>query len=109
MPILIALLGLGIVIFAHELGHFLGARLGGMRVKQFALGFGWRLCGLRRRGTDYRVNAIPLGGYVMVDGVDDEDAEADRDDPRRCKIARSGPGLSSLCPVRYSTWSWREA
>lgn len=100
MSLILALLGLGIVIFAHELGHFLGARLGGMRVKQFALGFGWRLFGLRRRGTDYRVNAIPFGGYVMVDGVEDEEAEAERNDPRkmqnrpvwaRAVFALSGP------------------
>lgn len=69
MSIVLALLGLSLVVFVHELGHYCGALLGGMRVKQFAIGFGPRLFGLRRGGTDYRVNAVPFGGYVMVDGA----------------------------------------
>ena len=82
MLYLIALIGLGVVVFVHELGHFAGARLGGMRVKQLALGFGWRLFGLRRGETDYRINAIPLGGYVMVDGYTDADPSELKSDPR---------------------------
>lgn len=82
MTVIIALLGLGLVIFAHELGHFLGAKLGGLRVKQFALGFGRRLCGIKHGSTDYRINAVPFGGYVMVDGANDEDPGPDARDPR---------------------------
>lgn len=59
---------LGVMIFLHELGHFLAARLFRIRVETFSLGFGKRLCGLRRNGVDYRLSAIPLGGYVKMAG-----------------------------------------
>ncbi|MCL6614789.1 MAG: site-2 protease family protein, partial [Firmicutes bacterium] len=81
MNVVLAIVGLGIVIFAHELGHYLGARLGGMRVRQLALGFGPRIFGVRYGGTDYRINAVPLGGYVLVAGYQDEESGTGRDDP----------------------------
>jgi regulator of sigma E protease len=62
------LLVLGPLVFVHELGHFLVAKSLGIGVPVFSLGFGPRLFGLRRGGTDYRVSAIPLGGYVRLCG-----------------------------------------
>jgi len=59
---------LGILIFFHELGHFLVARLFGVGVEKFSLGFGPRLIGKRVGITDYRISAIPLGGYVKMVG-----------------------------------------
>ena len=59
---------LGIMIIVHEAGHFLAARLCGVRVETFAIGFGKRLFGVVRNGTDYCVNLIPLGGYVKMAG-----------------------------------------
>ena len=70
-PLLMFLIGLGAVIFVHELGHFIVARWVGIRVETFALGFGPRLFGLRRGGTDYSVRLIPLGGYVKMTGQED--------------------------------------
>ena len=67
---------LGILIFFHELGHFLVARLFGVGVEKFSLGFGPRLFGKTVGITDYRVSAIPLGGYVKMVG-DEPDAEID--------------------------------
>jgi len=67
---------LGILIFFHELGHFLVARLFGVGVEKFSLGFGPRLFGRTVGITDYRVSAIPLGGYVKMVG-DEPDAEID--------------------------------
>ncbi len=61
---------LGACIFFHELGHFAVAKLVGMKVDEFALGFGWRLLGFRRGETTYRINAIPLGGYVRIAGME---------------------------------------
>src|SRR5438105_12455326 len=55
--------GIGLVIFVHELGHFLVAKWAGVRVEVFSLGFGPRLLGFRRGDTDYRVSLVPLGGY----------------------------------------------
>ncbi|GDY01859.1 hypothetical protein LBMAG49_11880 [Planctomycetota bacterium] len=67
---LLVAFGIGLLIFVHELGHFLAARWIGVRVEVFSLGFGPRLLGFRYGGTDYRISAIPLGGYVAVAGQD---------------------------------------
>ncbi len=63
-----AALVLGFLIFIHELGHFIAARLVGIRVEVFSIGFGKRLFGFRKGATDYRVSAIPFGGYVRMAG-----------------------------------------
>jgi RIP metalloprotease RseP len=63
--------GLGLVIFAHELGHFIAAKAVDIRVEQFALGFGTRLFGFKRGEADYRINLLPLGGYVKMAGQED--------------------------------------
>ncbi|MEL6714582.1 MAG: site-2 protease family protein, partial [Planctomycetota bacterium] len=70
-------LGIGLVIFVHELGHFLAARWCGARVEVFSLGFGPRLFGWRRGGTMFQVAAVPLGGYVRVAGEYGDGAEAE--------------------------------
>src|SRR5438445_10669602 len=59
---------LGVLIFAHEAGHFVMAKLFRVRVLVFSFGFGKRLFGFRKGDTDYRVSAIPLGGYVKMSG-----------------------------------------
>ncbi|MHC5065531.1 MAG: RIP metalloprotease RseP [Planctomycetota bacterium] len=75
MPILLAALGIGLLIFIHELGHFICARMAGVRVEVFSLGFGQRLFGFVYKGTDYRLSLFPLGGYVRVAGEDPVDRE----------------------------------
>ncbi len=65
---------LGVLIFFHEMGHFLVARLFGVGVEKFSLGFGPRLVGRTVGMTDYRISAIPLGGYVKMVG-EEPDAE----------------------------------
>src|SRR5215472_19302310 len=59
---------LGFMILIHEFGHYAAAKLLGVRVEQFAIGFGKRLFGFRRGDTDYRVNLLPFGGYVKMSG-----------------------------------------
>ena len=59
---------LGIVIFVHELGHFLAAKARGVRVLRFSLGFGPRMIGIQRGETEYRISWVPLGGYVQMAG-----------------------------------------
>src|SRR6266705_4335378 len=61
---------LGIMIFVHELGHFMAAKSFGVRVMTFSFGFGKRLFGIKRGDTDYRVSLLPLGGYVKMAGDD---------------------------------------
>ncbi|MBZ5647163.1 MAG: RIP metalloprotease RseP [Acidobacteriia bacterium] len=59
---------LGVLVVIHELGHYAMAKLLGVRVEVFSIGFGKRLIGFRRGDTDYRISAIPLGGYVKMSG-----------------------------------------
>ncbi|MFH2001819.1 MAG: site-2 protease family protein, partial [Planctomycetota bacterium] len=66
-------LGIGLIIFIHELGHFLAAKKVGVRVETFSLGFGPRIFGFTRGGTDYRLSIIPLGGYVKMAGENPDD------------------------------------
>lgn len=72
-PILQVILGIGFLIFIHEAGHYLCARLARIRVEVFSLGFGPRLFGFRRGTTDYRLALVPIGGYVRVAGEDPHD------------------------------------
>src|SRR5437870_2501493 len=72
---------LGILILVHEWGHFIVARLFGVRVDVFSIGFGPRLFGWKRGATDYRVSAIPLGGYVRMAGQDLSDVDAGEQKP----------------------------
>ena len=74
------ILVLGVLIFVHELGHFLAARRIGVRVLTFSLGFGPKLLKFRRGDTEYAVSAIPLGGYVKMAGENPEDARTGASD-----------------------------
>jgi regulator of sigma E protease len=64
---------LGVLVFVHELGHFMMARWHGVRVLTFSLGFGPKLLKTRRGDTEYCISAIPLGGYVKMAGENPED------------------------------------
>lgn len=96
---------LGVVIFIHELGHLLIAKLFDTRVKTFSLGFGKRLFGFKRGETDYRVSLIPLGGYVALGGENPEDATGDPREfmskPRwqRILIYLAGPAMNVVLSV----------
>lgn len=68
ITILLGLLGLGIVVFFHELGHFLAARLVGVGVDEFSLGWGPRLVSRRMGNTTYTLSALPIGGYCRMKG-----------------------------------------
>jgi len=73
MGMLVSLLILSFLIFFHELGHFLAARLFGVRVERFSIGFGKVLISKTVGATEYALSAIPLGGYVKMKGQDDTD------------------------------------
>ena len=70
-------LALGILVFIHELGHFLAAKLFKMRVEQFSIGFPPRIVSKTVGETEYRIGAIPLGGYVKISGMIDESMDTD--------------------------------
>jgi regulator of sigma E protease len=69
MTWLIVILGLGLLIFLHELGHFTVALLVGMKPRAFSIGFPPTLVKFQRNGIEYRIGAIPLGGYVRIPGM----------------------------------------
>jgi regulator of sigma E protease len=69
----VVILVLGFMIFIHELGHFIAAKAFGVRVLVFSLGFGKRLLHITRGDTDYRISALPFGGYVKMAGDDPSD------------------------------------
>jgi regulator of sigma E protease len=94
---------LGILVLLHEWGHFVAAKLCGVRVEVFSIGFGPRLWGVKRGATDYRVSALPLGGYVRMAGDNpvEERTGADYEflsRPRwqRFLIAIAGPAMNVL-------------
>ncbi len=72
MTILATIVLLGVLIFVHELGHFWAAKSVGVGVERFSIGLGPRVWGYERGGTEYVLSAIPLGGYVKMQGMEDE-------------------------------------
>jgi len=72
MYIIIFIISLAVLILVHEFGHFIVAKLFGIRVDEFALGFPPRLWAKEWRGTTYSINAIPFGGYVKIFGEDSD-------------------------------------
>jgi regulator of sigma E protease len=97
---------LGIMVLVHEWGHFIVAKLFGVRVEIFSIGFGTRLWGVKRGDTDYRLSALPLGGYVKMAGDNPlEERKGDPDEflskPRwqRVLIALAGPAMNIVLSV----------
>ncbi|MCX7788220.1 MAG: RIP metalloprotease RseP [Spirochaetes bacterium] len=106
MKVLFGLIGLGIVVFIHELGHFIAAKVTGIGVEVFSLGWGKRLLSITYRGTEYRLSLLPIGGYCKLKGEDSlkNPSEHYKPEPgsfysasplKRIFVALSGP-LSNL-------------
>ncbi|MGE4618535.1 MAG: RIP metalloprotease RseP [Planctomycetota bacterium] len=110
MNIIFAILGIGFLIFVHELGHFLAAKFVGVRVETFAVGFqptifGWkaRLLAFTRGETEYVIGLIPLGGYVKMAGEEPGEDRTDSDDefhkkpiPGRLLILVAGAAMNLI-------------
>jgi regulator of sigma E protease len=100
-PIVQFLIGLDLVVFVHELGHCLVAKRVGIKVERFAVGFGPRLFGLVRGGTDYCLCLLPIGGYVKMLGQEDfapldqrdSDPRAYHNKPVSARLAVIGAGV----------------
>ena len=111
MNLLAGLVLLGVLIFVHEGGHFLFAKLFGVKVETFSLGFGPRILGFTFGETEYRLSAVPLGGYVKLLGENpdeyglpippDEQARTLNAKPlwQRALILIGGPGVNLLFPL----------
>src|SRR6516162_6990336 len=103
---------LGVIILVHEWGHYIVARLCGVRVDVFSIGFGPRLFGWKRGATDWRISALPLGGYVRMAGQDLSDVDSNDVAPtgasdelmskprwQRALIAFGGPAVNFVFPL----------
>ena len=88
---------LGIMIFVHEWGPFIAAKLCGVRVDVFSFGFGPRLFGVKRGDTDYRLSALPFGGYVRMAGDNVVEERTGADYPTSGEF--SAAGVPMLAPV----------
>src|SRR5262249_53702706 len=89
---------LGVLVFVHELGHFLAAKRVGIRVLKFQLGFNPTVVSFRRGDTEYGIGALPLGGYVKMAGENPEDVARDE---RGEGIKRSDEFLSKTKWERF--------
>jgi regulator of sigma E protease len=99
--IILGLLGLSLLVFIHELGHFLAAKFCGVGVLVFSIGFGKKLLKVDKDGTIYCISAIPFGGYVAMAGENPEQIREDRPDDfhvqpiwKRALIAFAGPAFN---------------
>ena len=101
---------LGVLVFVHELGHFLVARRHGVRCLTFSLGFGPKILQTKRGDTVYCISAIPLGGYVKMAGETGEDEREGRDDEflsktkwQRFQVLIAGPAMNVVLAVLVMT------
>jgi len=109
MPFVYFIVMVGVLVFVHELGHFLWAKLFGVRVLRFSLGFGPKIAGFHRGGTEYILSALPLGGYVRLLGENPRDevrgapetsgSVAHKSIVRRVVITVGGPMMSLVFPI----------
>jgi len=103
---------LGVIILVHEWGHFIVARRFGVRVDVFSIGFGPRLFGVKVGDTDWRLSAVPLGGYVRMAGQDIADVDSSDQAPtgapdelmskkrwQRALISVAGPTVNLIFPI----------
>jgi regulator of sigma E protease len=97
---------IGVLVFVHELGHYLAARRIGVRVLKFSLGFGPRIAGFTRGDTEYCISAIPLGGYVKMAGENADDPRSGQPDEflsktkwQRFQVLIAGPAMNILLAI----------
>ncbi len=104
LTLLIFIIVISILVFVHELGHFLSARRLGVAVEEFGFGFPPRLIGLRRKDTIYSINWIPFGGFVKLKGetadrTSDQDSFAAQSKTRRFLILSAGVIMNYLLTI----------
>ncbi len=102
MGILAFLVVLGALVLVHELGHFAAARLSGVKVLEFGIGYPPRLLSFTRGDTTYSLNLLPLGGFVRMLGEEDPDGPesfASKSAWRRLFVLSAGAGMNALLPV----------
>lgn len=113
MTLLLFLIIISILVFVHELGHFLVAKWKGIKVEEFGLGFPPRLLAIRRKETTYSVNALPIGGFVRLYGEDESvEKERARSFYHKSRLVRAGVTVAGvvmnflLAVLVFSILSW---
>src|SRR5688572_10284637 len=117
LQIVLAVLGIGMLIAWHELGHYAVARALGMRVLKYSIGFGPKLFGFKKGEIEYQVAALPLGGFVQIKGMSaleegaDEDPRSFINRPRwaRFLVLGAGPGFNDIMAAVLAfvyLWAW---
>ncbi|GAA8571835.1 RIP metalloprotease RseP [Helicobacter pylori] len=91
MMFIVAVLMLAFLIFVHELGHFTIARICGVKVEVFSIGFGKKLCFFKLFGTQFALSLIPLGGYVKLKGMDKEENETNEANQENDSYVQKSP------------------
>ena len=94
-----ALLAFGLLIFVHELGHFIAALYCGITVEKFSIGFGPRLIGFTKNDIEYCISIIPFGGYVKMAGEDP--TERDEEEEQTVSTEGNPTGEFHTAPVRH--------
>ena len=108
LSVLLVILAIAVIIFLHELGHFMAARRADMKVTEFFIGIGPRIWSFRRGEVEYGVKAIPAAAYVRIIGMSNLDEVAPEDEPRtyrqktygqRMLVAVAGSGMHFLIAI----------
>lgn len=107
----------GVLVTVHEFGHYYVAKRSGILVREFSIGMGPKLFAYRKNGTTYTIRILPLGGYVRMAGLDDEDAlqngmaallTTDDDEVvRTIDLRRDHPSLTGL-PLEVTDWDLQD-
>jgi regulator of sigma E protease len=114
LTVLFGVVGFGIMVFVHELGHFVAAKRVGIVVEAFSLGWGRRLVGFSYKGTDYRISMIPFGGFCKMKGEDPRTGRGQAGDGaffsaaawKRIIVAAAGPLANVVFAVLVLTAIW---
>ena len=110
MAVIYIIILIGVLVFVHEFGHYLAARIFNVKVTNFSIGFGPKLCGFKRKDTEWEIRILPLGGFVQMYGNELEEIN-DKDDPdfdraynnkpiwQKAIINFAGPLFNLLLPI----------
>ena len=110
VSLVVVILALVVMIFFHELGHYVTAKWAGMKVTEFFIGFGPRIWSFRRGETEYGLKAIPAGAYVRIIGMSNLEDVAPEDEartyrqksyPRRMSVAVAGSAMHFLMAAAF--------
>ena len=114
LTIIFGIVGFGIMVFVHELGHFVAAKRVGIGVETFSLGWGRKIVGFDYKGTNYRISMLPFGGYCKLKGEDPYSLQEQREDGtffaakpwKRIVTSAAGPTANVLFAILVLTIIW---